>query len=331
MTLGERFRKIRSDRRISLREVSRSTKIQVKYLEAIEEGAYDRLPAEVYVKGFLRSYATHLGVPEEAILRLYDRERNIQKNLGQVDNPRIQPSQPVRFSLSPSPKMIVVSLGILVAVGFFSYLSFELRSFVSEPRLVIESPLDGETVNDSEVLVSGRTDPRAEVRINGDEVVVDEEGVFFERLTLSGGLNTITVSSMNRFGKVRERVLSVDAVVPEVMEGVGTDILANAGVERSTRLSIRVTEEVTLTVITDGETVWNGEMSPDEKHSFSAANQIVVSADRGSAALIRFGDADEEELASNEDPARVVFDPDGRVRDDGVVTEGDESGGSNME
>ena len=61
LTLGEKLKKLRSERRISLGDVSRNTKIQIKYLEFIEEGAYDKLPADVYAKGFLKSYAEFLG------------------------------------------------------------------------------------------------------------------------------------------------------------------------------------------------------------------------------------------------------------------------------
>ena len=62
LTLGEKLKKIRSERRIGLTDISRFTKIQLKYLEDIEEGRYEKLPSDVYVKGFLKSYAKFLGV-----------------------------------------------------------------------------------------------------------------------------------------------------------------------------------------------------------------------------------------------------------------------------
>jgi cytoskeletal protein RodZ len=313
MTLGERFRKIRSDRRISLREVSRATKIQVKYLEAIEAGTYDRLPAEVYVKGFLRSYAGYLGVPEDAILKLYARERHIQKNLGRVENFQFQPTAPVRFSFVPSPKVFAAGLGILVTVGFFSFLSFELRTFVSEPRLVIESPTDGARVEGSDVLVSGQTDPRAEVYINGESAVVDEVGAFSERLTLSSGLNEITVSSTNRFGKIRERVLSVDASVPDLTDSGENRPLANLEMEASIRLSVRIAEVTTISVVSDEETVWNGEVTPGDERSFSAMERVVISASSGSAVAITYEGGAEEMLSSESDPIEVEFGPEGRI------------------
>jgi transcriptional regulator with XRE-family HTH domain len=62
LTLGEQLKKLRAEGRVSLHEVSRETKIPVKYLVMIEEGDYKNLPPDVYVKGFLRSYAEFLGV-----------------------------------------------------------------------------------------------------------------------------------------------------------------------------------------------------------------------------------------------------------------------------
>jgi cytoskeletal protein RodZ len=316
MTLGERFRKIRSDRRISLSEVSRATKIQIKYLEAIEEGAYEKLPAEVYVKGFLRSYAGHLGVPEDAILRLYDRERHIQKNLGRVEHARLSPSAPIRFSFSPSPKMLAIGLGFLIAIGFFSYLYFELRSFVSEPRLVIETPSDGETVEGTEVIVSGKTDPRAEVRINAVETIVDETGAFSERVTLTAGLNTITVSSENRFGKVREKSVAVDASVMQAAPISPPESVTDAFGEETVRVTLRTESEVTIAVSADGEIVWNGEMPSGEERFFSASKRIVISADPGNVVLVRFRDDAEEQVSETEEFSEVIFGPEGRIMEE---------------
>ena len=77
LTLGEKLKKLRSERRMSLSEASRFTRIQIKYLEYLEDGLYDKLPANVYVKGFLKSYAECLGVDENNLLRMYDKESEI--------------------------------------------------------------------------------------------------------------------------------------------------------------------------------------------------------------------------------------------------------------
>lgn len=68
--LGEFLRRERELRHISLDEVAERTKISRRYLEAIEEGRYDRLPGEAFVRGFIRSYAQSVGLdPQDTLLR----------------------------------------------------------------------------------------------------------------------------------------------------------------------------------------------------------------------------------------------------------------------
>ncbi|NTU50686.1 MAG: hypothetical protein HGA87_07440, partial [Desulfobulbaceae bacterium] len=77
LTFGERMKKLRDERRLSLSEVSKATKIQVKYLEYLEDGVYLKLPADVYVKGVLRSYAIFMGLNELALIKQFEREKGI--------------------------------------------------------------------------------------------------------------------------------------------------------------------------------------------------------------------------------------------------------------
>lgn len=68
LRLGEWLRATRMRRGFSLAEIERDTRINRLYLEALEEEHYEVLPAPVYTRGFLRSYARALGLdPDEAI------------------------------------------------------------------------------------------------------------------------------------------------------------------------------------------------------------------------------------------------------------------------
>lgn len=69
---GEYLRGERELRQVPLREVASATKIPLRTLENIEEGEWDDLPAQVFVRGFVRSYARHLGLPEEEADRRFN-------------------------------------------------------------------------------------------------------------------------------------------------------------------------------------------------------------------------------------------------------------------
>lgn len=65
---GDKFRKAREKKEISLDAVSNVTKISARMLQAIEQEQFDQLPGGVFNKGFIRAYAKHLGMDaEEAV------------------------------------------------------------------------------------------------------------------------------------------------------------------------------------------------------------------------------------------------------------------------
>src|SRR6202161_3339627 len=62
---GDKFRKAREKKDISLDDLSNVTKIGARMLRAIEEEHFDQLPGGVFNKGFIRAYAKHLGLNDE--------------------------------------------------------------------------------------------------------------------------------------------------------------------------------------------------------------------------------------------------------------------------
>jgi cytoskeleton protein RodZ len=56
---------------MALEEVAVSTKIGTRMLQALEDGRYERLPGGIFNKGFVRAYARHLGMNEEAAVAEY--------------------------------------------------------------------------------------------------------------------------------------------------------------------------------------------------------------------------------------------------------------------
>jgi len=201
LTLGERMQKIRNERRLSLADVSRSTKIQIKYLEYLENGNYQKLPADVYVRGFLRSYAAFMGMNEKKLIKQYEREKGIEKNI-KKESYEEKTAEPVKFSsIVITPKMAVIMLVILMAFASFWYLYREVDSFISTPRLVVLKPSDGAAIEGNSVHVNGVAEKDALVFINDQRVMVSENGEFGEDVGLKPGLNTITVKARNKFDK----------------------------------------------------------------------------------------------------------------------------------
>lgn len=66
--IGQHLRQVREQQSLTLEQVSRETRIRVRYLQALEDGELGVLPSAVQVRGFLRSYAEFLGLKPQSLL-----------------------------------------------------------------------------------------------------------------------------------------------------------------------------------------------------------------------------------------------------------------------
>ena len=71
MLFFEELKKIRKSKKITLKEISEYTKINITYLESLELGNFDVLP-NVYTRLFLRSYCKYIGIDHKDILNQYE-------------------------------------------------------------------------------------------------------------------------------------------------------------------------------------------------------------------------------------------------------------------
>jgi cytoskeletal protein RodZ len=67
--IGQTLKQKRKERNLSLKEVENATSIRIGYLQSIEEGELNKLISPVYAQGFIRQYASFLGIDGEAMIR----------------------------------------------------------------------------------------------------------------------------------------------------------------------------------------------------------------------------------------------------------------------
>lgn len=82
-SLGELLRQKREEKNLSIKEAENATSIRGTYLQSIEEGHLDKLISPVYAQGFIRQYASYLGLDGESLIRnhpeLFQRQRRQQE------------------------------------------------------------------------------------------------------------------------------------------------------------------------------------------------------------------------------------------------------------
>jgi len=111
--IGNSLREARLRQHLDFPELEQATKIRSRYLRALEEEQFDTLPAETYVKGFLRAYAEYLGLDGQ----LYVDEYNSRYVVGE-DEPVARPrrSSAGRTERRVDSRVVVLTLAGIVAV-----------------------------------------------------------------------------------------------------------------------------------------------------------------------------------------------------------------------
>jgi cytoskeletal protein RodZ len=87
LSFGRYLQAIRLEKKISLEQVSQQTRIGIGNLLLIEQEDYDQLPAEVYVKGFLRAYANSIGADGDEVIRRYGSRPDVAQKISESEFP----------------------------------------------------------------------------------------------------------------------------------------------------------------------------------------------------------------------------------------------------
>lgn len=196
--VGQKLREERLRLGLTLEDIARSTKIKVGFLSAIEKGEYQKLPSSTYAYGFVRNYAERLGLPKSETLALFRREFDEEKVF------ELLPEGLAKSLDFPIRRLRLSSAGIFVILAFLAllgYILFQYRFVIINPSVEIISPKESEVSSSQEITVLGKTDSNAIVYVNNNPVSVDQDGIFKKTLDLFIGKATITIKSVNRFGR----------------------------------------------------------------------------------------------------------------------------------
>ncbi|MDD5433771.1 MAG: helix-turn-helix domain-containing protein, partial [Candidatus Pacebacteria bacterium] len=145
MSIGERLKRARRRKRLSLEEVEELTKVRKRYLEDIERNRFDNLPSDVYARGFLFKYASEVGLDPNEIVDLFSQERGLTNNpndKGKLDD---IPQKGVKYPrIIATPEPVATVIAILLILVFAGYIIFQVRGFSKAPNLQISKPVSSE-------------------------------------------------------------------------------------------------------------------------------------------------------------------------------------------
>lgn len=216
-TLSEKLIHARKKLGYNLDYIEKETKISMKYLLEIERGNFDSLPANVYVIGFLERLSQILNLNYQEIISQFKKESQLdstikkgqKKDSSNVLKPNLQEKWIQQSKFVVTPKLILSSLVILLVVGILSYIWFQVKGFASAPPLKLDTNETQQVVKVESIILSGQTDPSADLKINNEQVAVDENGGFIQKIKLDEGVNNIEISAKNKANKETKKIIKI--------------------------------------------------------------------------------------------------------------------------
>jgi len=177
---------------VSTKKLSSQTGVEEKYCEYLENGNFDQLPADIYVRGYLFKIANFLDLDLEVLWSKYKEEK--EKGDFSTKIPYL--------SKTKIKKTNYFQLGFLFSIFLVSlvFVFYQFSTLFLPPRIEIFYPSFDMVVSSSSIEIKGKTDASL-ITINSKKVSVAKNGEFDFNLSLLPGLNIVKIEAQNQIGK----------------------------------------------------------------------------------------------------------------------------------
>jgi cytoskeleton protein RodZ len=297
--IGETLRRERLKRNLELEQISRELKISHKFLEAIEDEQFDKLPRGVFAKSFVRQYARLLGLDEEELAAAvapppggpHFAEQAPKPPPAEIHVPRVEAWEAVseerRFSRpSALPAFAMVVVVMLVCAGIYAMWQRSRRA--SPPR------------DDTAAAQTSPAEPAAPSALLHTEPAASPEAA---KPQISPAPLTKTPAQGPPPGPADSKPAASTAAASTPPEP-GTQVqIPNANPRGPVQLAITADEPVWVLVKTDGKFSYTGTMEAQKTLTFDANENVTL----------RLGNAGGVTIKLNGQPVGAVG-PKGQVR-----------------
>ena len=181
------------ERGLTLKKLSELSGITLKYLEYLSAGNFEALPSAPYFRGYLEKLGRILDFDYREWWQNI-KEEEIVKTSGTLDQ---LPKN--RFALSSPGKFIWPGIFLLLVVFYFGA---RFSKIFGQPQVSVAYPTEAFTNTASqEIVVRGELKDGDKLVINGEAVVMEDDGTWEKNILLEPGLNTIEIKAKKFLGR----------------------------------------------------------------------------------------------------------------------------------
>ncbi len=275
---GEKLRRQRELRGISLDQIATATKISTRMLKAIEDEKFDLLPGGIFNKGFIRAYAKFLGLDEEQTVADYvaatgpeDPINNIPQIADLPDRATRQVDEEATISWNA-----IVLLVLIMVLGYGGWWFYNHRKAERESRAT-NAPVSAPAAIPAETSLAAAktTSPASNTPPTSKNVAVQNNS------------STTTPAS--------PAALKTDSTAPVVKPAVD--------------LVIRTSEETWVQAIADGKTVFSETLPAASEKHVTAARRITLTVGNAGGVELTYNGAALPDVGGPGKVRTIVFSP----------------------
>jgi cytoskeleton protein RodZ len=257
---GDKLRREREMRGVTLAEMSESTKISKRWLEALEQEEFDILPGGVFNRGFVRSYARFLGINEEQAVADYAAASN--------EHPSPEDKFPLEIHekegappLNPKRSILPVALAIvalvLVVGGWTWWVKHKPQTTAAHSSQAPQPAVASQPVPSTQsqpVSASASSESSASTAHKSTDSNADK----------SSGAN------QDSSARPEKTAAETDPGTTQPSPEIKKDLT------RLFTVSIKAKESSWVSIVADGKTRWEGMLDPNTERSIKAGKELVL-------------------------------------------------------
>jgi len=301
-SFGERLRREREMRGISLDEIATATKISARNLKALEDEKFSQLPGGIFNKGFVRAYAKFLGIDEEQMVAEYSaasqefesaREQKFRTDLSKIEFRRPDDEEQREISLEPKSQWGTIALIVLIAVAVFGGWEYYQKRKAERQQAQIPAPIMAAPAPQ-------QTPPQAVSSGNPATAATN---------TLAQPVVTPDAA----------RVLAEDNKTPDGKPKDGTESEANQSVtpvkeadlppdpDGPIDVKIHANQDSWISITADGKTIMKGTLSAASEKAVRAKDKVVVVLGNVGGVEVSYNGKPIENLGKGAEVKKITF------------------------
>jgi cytoskeleton protein RodZ len=300
-SFGENLKKEREKRKITIEDISASTKIGTRMLQALEENKFNQLPGGIFNKGFVRSYARFVGIDEDQAVADYlqasgdapppSTEIAAREGDGRDEGARAKSENAARLdSISENPSR-PLPWGLFAAILLLIALALSLWSRHTHERGKTPAP----------AIPAALMGQGSEMGLSGDAGAGTQSSGTYTKASV-GQTVPITVtqkppasSSSSSFSAPASSSVNAAAATGEFA------------------VVVRTREESWISIRADGKTVPSETLAPGSERSILARRQVIIKMGNAGGVELRFNGKKVEGGGEFGEVKTVTFGPRGVV------------------